>query len=94
VGSIEKDASPLRALPGPRLCKAQRQRMGLQQAFSILELAITEMYRKHLVLFGMQNRDFRSYLAANNRILISVMLYKLPTGAIRCTFLRLYSKHS
>jgi hypothetical protein len=33
----------------------------------------TETNRIHLVLFGMQNRTFGSYLAANDRILISLM---------------------
>jgi hypothetical protein len=34
---------------------------------------ITEIYRIHLVLFGMHNRTMRPYFAAINRILISVM---------------------
>jgi hypothetical protein len=32
------------------------------------------MNRIHLALFGMQNRDFGSYLTIMNRILISVMI--------------------
>jgi hypothetical protein len=37
---------------------------------------ISETNRMHLVLFGIQKRTFGPYLAANNRILISVM----PSG--------------
>jgi hypothetical protein len=34
---------------------------------------MTETNRIYLVLFGMQSRTFGPYLAANNRILISLM---------------------
>jgi hypothetical protein len=39
---------------------------------------ITETNRTHLVLSGLQNRTLGSYLAANNRIPISVMMDKDP----------------
>jgi hypothetical protein len=38
-----------------------------------LTAPITEINRIHLVLFGMQNRTFCPYLAAIDRILVSVM---------------------
>jgi hypothetical protein len=43
---------------------------------------IAETNRMHLVLFGMQNRTFGPYLAANNRILISVMRVPRSRGEI------------
>jgi hypothetical protein len=41
---------------------------------------IPETNRVHLALFGMQNRTFDPYLAANNRILISLMSHVLLAG--------------
>jgi hypothetical protein len=35
---------------------------------------IIETNRIHLVLFGMQNRTFRPYFAATNKILVAVMV--------------------
>jgi hypothetical protein len=40
---------------------------------NIAHWSITENHRIHLVLFGMHDRTLGSFLAASNRILISVM---------------------
>jgi hypothetical protein len=49
-------------------------------AFGIVErrswgMCITETHRMHVVLFGMQNGTFGPYLAAINRVLVSVMAH-------------------
>jgi hypothetical protein len=68
-------------LPGPLFCgSALRFRRGFVPDYAMparvtasKRAPITETNGMHLVLFGMQNRTFGSYSAANNRILISVM---------------------
>jgi hypothetical protein len=45
--------------------------------------SITKTNRIHLVLFGMQNRTFGPYLAANDKILISLMQAH-ATERVRC----------
>jgi hypothetical protein len=57
----------------PELCL--RCTLGLERApRALLTPCITATNRMHLVLIGMQNRAFVPYLAAINRIRISVMV--------------------
>jgi hypothetical protein len=60
--AVEGRYCPLRGMPCPSLCCLARH-----------AAVITETNRVHLVLFGMQNRTSGPYLAAINRMHVSLM---------------------
>jgi hypothetical protein len=67
---LGQDLSPLLVTIGKKSAQtAIRGNMSSSCSYS----NITETNKIQLVLFGMQNRTFGPYLAANNRILISLM---------------------